>query len=249
MLRSVKELFGYKIQARDGELGIVHDFFFDDEKWIIRYLVVDTGDWLPGRKVLVSPQALGIPDWEAQTFSVQLNKEQIKLSPDIDVDKPVSCQHETQIHEHYGWDFYWLPGAHHWSGHVSPPSGEKPERNYPEPTHQRPDDYHLRSTKEVTGYHIHASDGDIGHVEDFIMDDISLVLRYMVVDTRDWLPGRKVLVSPFWVEKVSWGDSKVYVDLTKDQVKKSPEYDPADPVNRRYEEKLYDYYGRPKYWK
>jgi hypothetical protein len=109
-------------------------------------------------------------------------------------------------------------------------------------------DPHLRSTQEVLGYYIHASDGDLGHVEDFIVDDDNWTIRYMVVDTRNWLPGKKVLVAPEWITEVSWGESKVYVDLTQDAIKDSPEYDPTETVNRLYEERLYDFYGRPKYW-
>jgi uncharacterized protein YrrD len=248
MLRSMKSLFGTKILAIDGEIGYVHDFFFDDESWVIRYLVVDTGSWLPERKVLLSPEVLGAQDWNANTFSVDLTREQVKSSPDIDVNKPVSRQHETKLHQHYGWDYYWLPGAHHWAGHVSPPPAAKKEERPPVSGSKPEVDYHLRSAKEVIGYHIQATDGKIGHVEDFIIDLISLIIRYMIVDTRDWLPGRKVLVSPAWVENVSWGDSKVYVNLTQEEIKYSPEFNPSDPVNRRYEERLYDYYGRPKYW-
>jgi hypothetical protein len=107
---------------------------------------------------------------------------------------------------------------------------------------------HLRSTREVIGYNIQASDGEIGHVEDFIVDDETWIIRYMVVNTRDWLPGKKVLVAPRWIEKVTWAESKVYVELTRESVKNSPEFDPSAPVNREYETKLYDYYGRPKYW-
>jgi hypothetical protein len=109
-------------------------------------------------------------------------------------------------------------------------------------------DPHLRSTKEVIGYHIQAVDGEIGHVEDLIVDDEEWFLRYLVVDTRNWLPGKAVLVAPGWAKRVDWVKRKVHVDLPQEAIRDSPEFDPSRPVNREYEVRLYDYYGRPHYW-
>jgi hypothetical protein len=232
--------------ARDGDIGKVHDFLFDDAGWIIRYVVVDTGKWLPGRKVLLIPLVLDEPDWENRTLPVSLTKEQIKKSPDIDVDKPVYRQHEHALHEYYQWVPYWIASPHT----IPPPpypKGKEEDKDE-DPTVQEKEDPHLRSTKEVSGYHIQATDGEMGHVEDFIADDTDWFIRYMVVDMRNWLPGKKVLISSGWIERVEWSESKVYVDLSRDMVKNSPEFDPSSPVNRRYEERLYDFYGRPKYW-
>ena len=192
MLRSIKSLIGDIMHARDGDIGKVHDFFFDDEKWIVRYLVVDTHYWLPGRKVLISPVALGHPDWESMKFPVNLTREQVKNSPDIDTEKPFSRQQETTLHTHYGWPFYWpLGGTFPVPPPVSPPKGKLAGQAQTEMG-----DPHLRSTKEVSGYHIAATDGEIGHVDDFISEMDDWVIRYMVVDTKNWLPGRKVLISP-----------------------------------------------------
>jgi hypothetical protein len=246
MLRSIKELHGYTVRATDGDIGTVHEFYFDDHTWTIRYLVVDTGGWLSGRPVLLSTLALGQPDWEERVFPVLLTREQVEHSPDIATHKPVSRQMEGDLHAYYGWSPYWRTSmstlgagaaavAHVISG-TEEGSGE-PGR-----------DPHLRSTRQVSGYHIQASDGEIGHVEDFIAEDEAWVVRYIVVDTRNWLPGRKVLVAPAWIERVSWAERKVHVDLTRETIKHSPEFDPSAPVNREYELRLYDYYGRPKYW-
>lgn len=106
----------------------------------------------------------------------------------------------------------------------------------------------LRSANELTGYVLKAEDGDIGRCKDFLFDDDRRTVRCMVVDTRNWLPGRKVLLSPLWLDTVDWITRKVHVDLDKDQIKNSPEYRPSAPVNRDYEARLYDYYGRPRYW-
>jgi len=246
MLRSLKEILGYQILALNGDIGKVHDFFFDDGFWAIRYIVVDTGAWLPGRKVLLVPSALDKPEWEARALPVRLTKEQVKNSPEMDVDKPVYRQIEIALHEHFKWRPYWIPSP---PGAVPPIPLESEVEQEEGKLQVDSDDPHLRSVKEVMGYHIQAGDGEIGHVEEFIADDMTWFIRYMVVDTRNWLPGRKVLIHPGWIEQVGWGDSKVHVDLSREIIKNSPEYDPTAPVNRKYEERLYDFYGRPKYWK
>jgi hypothetical protein len=250
MLRSVKEIFGYVLSAEDGDMGRCKDFLFDELAWTIRYMVADTGRWLPGRKVLVSPIALGEPDWRTRRFPVQLTKKQIEEAPPLDEDAPVSRQYEIRWTRYYGWPYYWT-GATPWGGadfpHAlflqrQPAEAEEEEKSFDEA------DPYLRSVKEVTGYHIQATDEEIGHVEDFILDDEPWTLRYMVVDTRNWLPGRKVLVSPLWIDSVDWAETKVFVDLDSDRIKSSPKYDPSVPVNREYEVRLYDFYGRPRYW-
>jgi hypothetical protein len=207
--------------------------------------VVDTGKIFPGRKVLLAPSVLEGPDWETHTFPVKLTKKEIKGSPQIDVEKPVSRQQQVELHEHFGWSFYWLPGARQWAGHESPPP---PEERDTVPPPQEEGDPHLRSVKEITGYYIQAYDGEIGHVDDFIVSDKNWHLVYLVVDTRNWLPGRKVIISPGWIDAIRWAEKKVYVELNRELVKKSPKYDPSYPINREYEERLYDYYGRPRYW-
>jgi PRC-barrel domain len=254
MLRSVNDLKGYTIHATDGDVGEVVEFYFDDEEWTIRYVVADTGNWLTGRKVLISPVALGRVDWNSKKLNAAMTREQVQNSPDIDTDKPVSRQHETAYYDYYGYPYYWA-GPYLW-GPVPYPAdypayaGSTPssvEREVAAAEKQQ-GDVHLRSTNEVTGYYIGASDGDIGHVEDFLIDDENWTIRYMVVDTRNWWPGKKVLVAPDWIKSISWADSKVYVDLSRDSIKNGPEYNPSVPMDRDYEGRLYQHYGRPKYW-
>ncbi|HEX5220551.1 MAG TPA: PRC-barrel domain-containing protein [Verrucomicrobiae bacterium] len=242
MLRSLKHFKGYKIHATDGAIGKVHDFFFDDEFWILRYVVVDTGRWLPGRKVLLTPGLLRDPDSGQRSFDVALNREQVRSSPDVDADQPVSRQHEVRLHEHYGWPFYWAP-----SGDLVGPITPIP---MPEPSAPaRPGDPHLRSVREIIGYDVEASDGAIGRVDDFIADTESWTIRYLVVGLRKWLPGRKVLISPQWlVGPISWDTRTVKIIMSRESIRNSPEYDADAPVNREYEGQLYDFYGRPHYW-
>lgn len=241
MLRSAKDLRGYTIQATDGEVGKTDDFFFDDQTWTIRYLVVETGNWLMGRRVLISPVSLGIPTWEVQTLPVTLTKAQVESSPHVDTDKPVSRQMEEELHRHYGYSPYWTSTRPMAAARVI-------ERATSSTFEGQRDDLNLRSIKEVVGYDIQAADGKIGHVEDFVVDDESWTIRYMVVDTRDWLSGKKALVSPSSIHTVMWPERDVHIGLSRATVKDSPEFDPSDPVNAEYELRLYDFYGRPKDW-
>jgi len=252
MLRSTNELLGYKLEASDGNLGKVRDFYFDDESWTVRYLVADTRRWLPGRLVLISPSSLGHPKWAAHLFPVSLDKEQIENGPPISQDQPVSRQQESKLSRYYGWPIYWGAGLSYGAPPMAPAAIAKLAEEgaeAEEKDEQDDGDQHLRSVREVTGYKIKAQDGEIGHVEDFIVDDESWILRYLVVDTRNWLPGgKKVMLSPGWAERVDWKREKVVVDLKGDTVERGPEYNPANPVNREVETRLYDYYGRPVYW-
>ncbi len=243
MLRSANELRGYVLQAQDGEIGRSKDFLFDDQSWTIRYMVADTSKWLPGRKVLISPISLGTPNWATNRFPVKLTREQIQSAPELSEDAPVSRQYETRYFRHFGWPIYWTgPGA--WGAWEYP--APLLDAGVSEETQESQDaDDHLRSVHEVASYGIHATDGNIGGVHDFIVDDHSWSFRYFVVDTRDWLPGRKVLIALDWIDQISWLDRKVSIGLTRDQLKSSPEFDPRAPVNREYEQLLYDFYGRP----
>ena len=244
MLRSLNNLTSFAIGATDGEIGKVHSFLFDGSKWIIRYLVADTGTWLPGRKVLIAATALGEPNWDGRVFPVALMRDQVKNAPGIEVDKPVSRQREIELHQYYNW-------APYWGGAFGPVTMAAPRKagSEKEVAEAAKGDPNLRMTREVKGYRIHASDGDIGHVDDFIASDEDWVIRYLVVGTRNWLPGRSVLISPEWVREIRWGEKRVHVEVARKQVEDSPPYDPSAPVNREYEIQMYDYYGRPKYWK
>lgn len=252
MLRSAKEVIGYRLLATDDDIGQVKDFLFDDQLWTVRYLVVDTGGWLSEWLVLIAPVSLGQPHWQSRLFPVVLTKEQIENSPGIETDRPFSRQQEADLTKYYGWPVYWPAyfGGEGLLGFGPAPVSPETARRIQEEEARRheSEDPHLRSVEEVTGYHIQAADGEIGHVEDFILDDEDWVIRYMVVDTRNWLPGKKLLVAPGWVESIDWSESKVAVDLSREEIKDSPEYDALAPVNREYEVRLYDYYGRPKYW-
>lgn len=256
MLRSVKKLYGFRVLAADGDAGTLDDLFFDDQHWTVRYLVVDTGPWLLGRRVLISSVAADRLDGKLLVLPVRLTKELVENSPEIDLDKPVSSQKIEQLHEYYGWPAYWAgspvlgtPTMGAYPMMWAQVEGEKERAgSEPESDESPRGDPHLRSTREVGGYHIQAKDGEVGHVEDFFVDEDDWYIRYVLVDTRNWLPGKKVLVSPEWIEDVVWAEAKVHVNLTREKVKDSPEYDPVSPPGRSYEAELYRHYGWPGYW-
>ena len=247
MLYTAKTIKGYKLDSLDGEIGRVKEFYFDDRHWTIRYLVADTGNWLPGRQVLISPYALVAvnTDIYKDQIEVNLTKKQIEDSPSLNSDRPVSRQFEENYCGYYGWQMYWA-GPYTWGY----------ERNlvrdrakWREATQGRKTwNHHLRSTHEVSGYHIQATDGEIGHVEDFIIDDDTWTIRYLLINTLNWWPGKKVLVSPQWIERVSWGESKVFVNLSRETIKQSPEYTEAFLLTRDYEDALHRHYNRKGYW-
>ena len=224
MERNVNSLIGFNIGATDGEIGSVKDFYFDDSTWKVRYLIVKTGNWLSGRHVLISPDALMEESLQSGTFPVRLTKEQVRNSPDIDTDKPVSRRQEIELYGHYGWQPYW--GSGFYAGgftniseapivdeRIIKESGNTDSRNENDP--------HLRSTIRVTGYHIHATDGDIGHVNDFILDDQTWQIAYLVVDTHNWIGGKKVLVAVGYIKEIQWDNAKVIIDVNVEAVKDS----------------------------
>ena len=251
MLRNTTQLQGFAIRATDGELGTVDELYFDDETWAIRYLTVETGGWLGGRQVLISPISVIRAEWQAKRVDVALTKKQVENSPNIATDEPVSRQHEFAYFGYYGYECYW-GGPYLWGSSYYPGGYPTPRTASTEALADRIDsesgDSHLRSTKAVTGYHIEASDGEIGHVDGFIVDDEDWAIRYIEVATKNWWPGKKVLVSPAWIERVSWEDSKVYAGLTREAIKNAPEFVDLTPITREYEHRLYSHYGQPPYW-
>ncbi|MFW6154774.1 MAG: PRC-barrel domain-containing protein [Planctomycetota bacterium] len=248
MLRNVNGILGYRIGAEDDVFGKVADVYFDDYTWVVRYLVIDTGRWLPGRRVLISPAALGPAEWTRAMLQVSLTREQIEHSPPIAADAPVSRESEALLAEYYGWAAYWKRAP------MAEPLAERyldESNGGPREQVARHVDSHLRSLHEIEGYALAARDGRIGRVADAVVETEGWTIRYLVVDTSRRLPrilSRRVLVSPAWISSLDWPRREVHVEMTRREIEESPEYDPADPINRRYEARLYDYYGRPKYW-
>jgi len=246
MLSKTKTLKGYKLVNPDDEIGIVKEFYFDDHYWTIRYLVADTGSWLTGRQVLISPYALTAVVKEKHHITINLTKQQIESSPSLSSDKPVSQQFEVDYFKYYGLPMYWS-GSTRWGAYpyLYP---ETDRKKWAEPTPEEKGwDPHLRSTREVTGYHIQAADGELGHIEDFIIDDETWAIRYLIVDTRNWLLGKKILLEPQWIDRVSWSESKVFINLPRETIKQAPAYTEESLRSQDYETSLHQHYNRPSY--
>jgi hypothetical protein len=248
MNRSLNNWVDCVVRANDGDVGKVEQFYFDDLTWTIRYMVVSTGGRRPGRNILISLAALGKPDWEKRVFPVNLTLAQVHSSPHTDIDEPLSRQHEAELHKHYAWPVYWGGGFYVTPGYgmATIPASAAETAAQASSSGVRRVDPHLRSTREVTGCAVRATDGDIGHVEDFLVDDETWVIRYLLVNTRNWLPDRRVLVSPRWIGRISWADKAVSVDLSRAAVKKSPKFDPSKPVSLDYEVKLLGHLRKPE---
>lgn len=246
MLNKIKTLKGYKLKGLDGEIGSVKDFYFDDHFWTIRYLVANTGNWLNGRYVLISPYALSTATTnEAQYIHINLTRKQIEDSPSLETDKPVSQQFEQEYYDYYGWPIY-SSGSYMWGDY---PHIVRDQKRWKEFTPGKKTwDPNLRSTNAVNGYYIQAEDGDIGHIVDFVIDDETWAIRYLVIDTSNWWRGKKVLVSPYWIERVTWDESKVFVNLSREAIRQSPEYSEEALLSRDYEARLFGHYDRKGYW-
>jgi sporulation protein YlmC with PRC-barrel domain len=224
MERNINSLINYNIAATDGMIGEVEEFYFDDESWKIRYLIVKTGNWLSERKVLIAPNALKKQPWQNGFFPVNLTKKQIEDSPDIDTNEPVSRWQEIELYGHYQWENYWGSGFYG-GGSLGasipfPVLDQKVLIEADKKDKHADDDIHLRSTERITGYHIHATNGDIGHINDFIMDDQTWQIKFIVIDTHNWLGGKKVLIPVAHVKEIKWSENKIFLDITTAAVEK-----------------------------
>ena len=222
-------LIGKTIDTLDGEIGSVHDLYFDDQTWSVRYLAIDTGKWLPGRKVLIAPEAIVKPWHHQPAISVKLTTEQLRSSPDIDTAIPVSRVAEELLHQHYQWTPYWD------STIVSiPPMPPSPlalsveeDREEAGKTAESLVDARLRSADELAGYHVNARDGEVGHVDDLLLDDDVSRILFLVVEVKGWLFGKKVLAGSSLISRVDWATSTVHVDANRQALQNAQEYKPA----------------------
>ncbi|NPD70298.1 PRC-barrel domain-containing protein (plasmid) [Lichenicola cladoniae] len=268
MLNAVSSLKGFEIQAKDGSLGTVSDFLFDDSTWKVLWMVVDTGRWLSGRKVLIHPSAVISAEYGERELKVALTKAQVKDSPDVGTDRPVSRQMQNDLYGYYGSDPLWggsMFGAGLYGGSMNGFAGggmgaiasplsapayfgtaavQEAERGE---TNHHEGDPHLRSIAEVTGYHVHSTDGDIGHIQDLLIDNASWGIRYLIVDTSNWWVGQHVLISPYAVQGVDWSERHVRLDLTRAKVKSSPSWNPYNVIDGEFEQRLHNHYDWPGY--
>ena len=264
MLCNVSDLCDYTLNAADGPIGILRDLYIDDLSWTVRFLVARTDAAAAPRYVLIAPPAIASVDRAAAVLFTSLTRQQVDNSPDVDTEKPVSRQHEVEQYGYYGFPFYWgEPGL--WSGGGGPgmslagygglklPEGAADQQKFAESQRelhrQRGDDPHLRSCRTLNGYHIHARDGDIGHVAGLIVDDETWMIRYLVVDTSDWWLGHKVLIAPQWISEVNWLNASIALDMTRGAIRSSPPYDAHALPDRLQESRVFEHHGRTAYWR
>ena len=253
MLQVISALKGYAIEASDGKIGSASDFLFDAEKWQVRWLVVDVGTWLSERMILLQPSAIAQTDYEEQKLRTNLTRAQVEGSPNISEHEPVSHQMERQLYSYYGWDPLWggdyLGGS---AGAMATPLMSEPYLGVgaareaadidPAPAAE---DMALQSSNEVIGYHIHAVDGDIGHVENILVDSATWGIRYLMVATSNWWIGQHVLISPAAVREIDWSERHVKLNVTRDQVQTSPPWDPDKLMDQDYMKQLHSHYRWP----
>jgi len=245
MLIKAKTLNGFKLHCLDGEIGSVKEFIFDELHWTVRYLVAETGNWLLDRQVLISPHSLTKIDIEGKFITTDLEKKQIEDSPSLYNDLPITRQFEGTYYQYYGFPTYWN-GPYVWG---SLPIITRNSALYKTTTlGDKQLEPHLRSTFDVDGRRIHASDGELGHVSDFIIDDETWTIRYLVINTQNWWPGKMVLISPKWIDHIGWDEFKVFVNVLREKIKASPEYKDDCELNRAMEDELHKHYNCKGYW-
>lgn len=249
MFNSVSHVTAGHVMAVDGDIGPIEDVLFDDRDWVIRYLVVDAGIWLAERDVLISPYSIKQPVGQDRVIHVALTRRLIRSSPPLDIEKPVSRQQEQAFERHYHYPAYWDGGGLWALGAMPFPSVAPRPQAAQEAASAYPADMQLRSTEQVCSYEVETTDHGIGQVLDFVFDDESWQIRYLVVDTRSWWPGgRKVLIALPWVDRIDWARQQIHVSLTREQIKCSPVYQDVASIHRDYEILLHANYQRPGYW-
>ncbi len=245
MLRSTRDLEKHEVMTKDGKIGNLETFLFNERNFKVQYMEIDTRKWLPGKKVVISPDKAVIPPESLKTVKLDMTQEELEKAPMAEEHLPVSQEKMKKAMRGVTPPALWYPAG------IEPALSiyDGQLMIFEEENEAGDEGERLRSTRHLEGYNVNASNGDVGHIEEFIVDTSDWIIRYAVVDTKRILPGKKILVSPDWIEGIDWESREVRVDHTKEEIKSSPEYDPNDPVNRRYEMVLYDYYGRPYYWK
>ncbi|MGA9575161.1 MAG: hypothetical protein WBS20_14580 [Lysobacterales bacterium] len=247
LLQTARELEGHSLLAVDDEIGSVEGFYLDDTTWAIRYLLVNPGRQT-GKRVLIVPAAIGEIDEKERSIYIELTRNQIENSPPVRTDGgPVSRQYEAEYYQYYDWTPYWEHGQ--LSGFPIQGSTMAPPPDPGEFATAEMEETHLRSTMEIIGYVIAAQDGEIGYVDDLIVDTQYWVIRYLEIDTRDSWSGKQVLVNPGWIEEISRTGHAVSLDLTREAIMHAPDVDPSKAISRDYERRLFRHYGRPFYWR
>ncbi|PSL50806.1 PRC-barrel domain protein [Salsuginibacillus halophilus] len=252
MLFEAKKLRNFGVITSDGELGKIDDVYMDEDQWVIRYLVVNRKPLLPGGKVLVSPIAVERMDINGQTIHLNVTKEELEEAPGKEEAEPITRKKELELHHHFGYGYYW-PAQGMWGSFPYPH-----QLRVEAPHHQRPqelpneEEIKVRSLKEMTGdwsgYDVEGSDGDIGTIDDVIVEDDTWNIRYISVDTGRLFSTGHAVLSSSWILHTEDEEKKVRVKMARHEVQAAPEYVPGQPLDREFEERLFDHYDQEKYW-
>ena len=232
LLRKLLDFTGYHLHAKDGEIGKMKEIYFDDELWVVRYFVVRTGNWLMGKNVLITPSVVTRVDETNKRLEVNLTQVQIKNCPPVDTELPVARYYEEEFYKHYGLEFYWSGKSMLGAGSPYLPRPDIAEGS------AEPDHPHLRSSNTVKGYKIQATNGEIGFVEDFIVDEVNWTIQYFEINTHKWIPTKTVLISPKWIDEINWKKEEVFLNMTREAVQLAPNYDTSKVISEAYQEKL-----------
>jgi len=248
MLKPISSFLGSSVYAKNTLIGKVEDFYFDDQSWAIRYMIVNTGGWLAGKQVLVSPLGIQSGDSDHRRIELNMSPEQVQHSPSINSEMPVSKQQEAEYYDYFHWPYYWH-GAGIWG--IAPSIEDALDRPFPIELRSKEIEQphnHLRDLKEILKYHIRATDRQFGHVNDFMFDDRDWVIRYFVIKSSSWFSTNRTLISTKWIEGIRWEDRVFQVGLHSKKMKGAPQFRPDLPIDRSYENKLHEYYNQPIYW-
>ncbi len=252
MLRLLHDILGYKLDAKDDEFGRVKDFLFDDDHWTVRYLVADTGRWIPKRKVLISPAVLDKPDWEGKDFPVNLTREEIEQQPDLGEAHVVTRNDEWKWYAAYGYPYYYMPdSAFAWGIGAIPVSIFEIDRMKAAEQSSPPDELKkriFRSLRQIHGYSITSGHDALGTVDDLVMDDETWTIRYIKVDAHPLDAERMLLLAPQWLDAADWQAGTLNCRIPRDEVYSSPGFHPDRAIERSYEHELHAYYREPAYW-
>lgn len=226
------DLIKFEVHGRDDVLGTLADLFFDDGDWRVRYAVVETGGWFRRRRTLIATDALEQPYEDHPRIDCALTREQFERSPDVSERPPISRDEESRYREFFGWPRYWGGFTSASTFGLTPEKTAMAEfqaKKEAEMLGARSSD--LRSMEEVRGYDLASRDGPVGQVDDFIVDDESWLVRYLVVTTGNLFSGKRVPIEPSEIDRVQWIERNVVVNLTQDEVRHMPEYNPKQPLD------------------
>jgi hypothetical protein len=222
MILGVSDLNAYKLNARDGELGRLHDLSFDEVTWQVRHLVIEGRSGQPGW-ILMHP--LAVRRWDIQSRSIDLTvtRLQVERRPPVDVDQPLSQRQAERYYRHFGWPAYW-PAHGRGPAESQPPFRPAGSGSSRTSTGDQPADHdpHLHGARRLLDFEVLARDGHAGRVDDILVDAATWMVRQLAIDARTRWLGKQALVSAEWITEIDWIQGRLQLDLDLDRLGRSP---------------------------